>query len=310
MAEAIWYYAQEDREHGPVTGAYIAGMARTGKLRPEDLVWREGMEDWRPAKTIKGLFSRPGERPAGPSSDTAVLDSPFEARPPEAPPAAAPLAPSGPAAPEPPRVRDEKSPPGGPTEPVPPPPPVETGAGRFRESSATGFDAQPPVQGEEESDELPAEAQGMHPPAAVADSGPWLAPASRAAIALGLLLALFARGCEAVGARSVARLSAQAQLAEMRPNAKADELAIAARQAHWEHQAQSLWREICFLAGAVLVTLGAFAAAFFGAPPTERWIGVILLAVIAFGIFARAAPGLHSVNRVSASWEVFEDQTN
>jgi hypothetical protein len=53
-SEAIWYYAQDDREHGPVTAAYISGMARTGKLRPEDLVWREGMEDWRPAHSIKG----------------------------------------------------------------------------------------------------------------------------------------------------------------------------------------------------------------------------------------------------------------
>jgi hypothetical protein len=57
MSEAIWYFADGDEERGPVTEAQIRTLIGTGNLKPDDLVWREGMDDWLPAAEVPGLFS-------------------------------------------------------------------------------------------------------------------------------------------------------------------------------------------------------------------------------------------------------------
>ncbi len=66
MSEAIWFFADGDEERGPVTEAQIRALIGTGHLRPDDLVWREGMEDWAPARELPSLF---GKSPGG----TAVM---------------------------------------------------------------------------------------------------------------------------------------------------------------------------------------------------------------------------------------------
>jgi hypothetical protein len=71
MAE--WYYAQNDEQLGPVTATALKEMAQQGRLRPEDLIWREGMQRWAPANKVRGLFSA----------------SEIDKRSPEAPPVAA-----------------------------------------------------------------------------------------------------------------------------------------------------------------------------------------------------------------------------
>jgi hypothetical protein len=42
---------------GPVAAHQLKALAAAGQLLPTDLVWREGMADWRPASQCKGLFS-------------------------------------------------------------------------------------------------------------------------------------------------------------------------------------------------------------------------------------------------------------
>jgi hypothetical protein len=56
MPEAIWYFADGDEERGPVTEAQIRTLIGTGNLKPDDLVWREGLDDWTPAGEVPGLF--------------------------------------------------------------------------------------------------------------------------------------------------------------------------------------------------------------------------------------------------------------
>jgi hypothetical protein len=51
-----WYYAQDGRRDGPVSSGQIRDLAASGELRPGDLVWTEGMSDWREARTVKGLI--------------------------------------------------------------------------------------------------------------------------------------------------------------------------------------------------------------------------------------------------------------
>jgi len=62
MVEVQWYYARDDKQHGPVTAAELKQLAASGRLHAVDLIWREGMEEWTPAGRLKGLFpdARPG----------------------------------------------------------------------------------------------------------------------------------------------------------------------------------------------------------------------------------------------------------
>jgi hypothetical protein len=51
-----WYYARDGRQSGPVSDQELRRLVNDRTLRPEDLVWREGMADWEPAGSVKGLF--------------------------------------------------------------------------------------------------------------------------------------------------------------------------------------------------------------------------------------------------------------
>jgi hypothetical protein len=56
MANIQWYYSRGNADmQGPVSPAELARLAQAGELRPGDLVWKEGMEEWIAADRIKGL---------------------------------------------------------------------------------------------------------------------------------------------------------------------------------------------------------------------------------------------------------------
>jgi len=74
MASLEWYYAKENKQHGPVSAAELKQLADRGQLRPSDLVWREGMEEWIAAKKVKGLFEE--GTPAAPPKPVAVPPKP------------------------------------------------------------------------------------------------------------------------------------------------------------------------------------------------------------------------------------------
>ena len=71
MAEPVWYYARGEVERGPFTLLQIKALANASKVRPDDLVWREGMENWTAAREVTELFP-----PAGLIGDSAVLKGP------------------------------------------------------------------------------------------------------------------------------------------------------------------------------------------------------------------------------------------
>ena len=48
-----WYCEIDGRQYGPMDAARLKRLATAGKLRPTDLVWREGMQSKRPADTVK-----------------------------------------------------------------------------------------------------------------------------------------------------------------------------------------------------------------------------------------------------------------
>jgi hypothetical protein len=57
MAEVQWYYARNDQQFGPVSAAELKQLAEAGRLSPDDLLWREGMEQWTTAVNLRGLFA-------------------------------------------------------------------------------------------------------------------------------------------------------------------------------------------------------------------------------------------------------------
>jgi hypothetical protein len=71
-----WHYTRDGEKHGPVSDAELRQLAANGSLQPDDLIWKEGMTDWRKAGSVKGLFSddnqSPPPVPPKPSSETAA----------------------------------------------------------------------------------------------------------------------------------------------------------------------------------------------------------------------------------------------
>jgi hypothetical protein len=51
-----WYYARGDQKQGPITDQQLRALATSGELQHTDLVWTEGMAEWRKASSVKGLF--------------------------------------------------------------------------------------------------------------------------------------------------------------------------------------------------------------------------------------------------------------
>lgn len=70
-----WYYTQGGQQKGPVTREAIGQLAATGQLRPEDLVWTQGMAAWQPAGQIAGLF--PGIAAIPPPIPTQGIAMPY-----------------------------------------------------------------------------------------------------------------------------------------------------------------------------------------------------------------------------------------
>lgn len=55
-----WYFARQGQQHGPVPASELHRLAANGQFDPlQDLVWRDGMQDWRPAADFPELQPRP-----------------------------------------------------------------------------------------------------------------------------------------------------------------------------------------------------------------------------------------------------------
>jgi hypothetical protein len=48
-----WYYAEGDRQCGPVSENELQQLATSGRVRADSLVWREGMENWTPFSSVQ-----------------------------------------------------------------------------------------------------------------------------------------------------------------------------------------------------------------------------------------------------------------
>ena len=62
MGNEGWHYSTgDDHQAGPISAKELNRLAASGELKPDDLVWKEGMPEWTPANRLKGLdFPEPG----------------------------------------------------------------------------------------------------------------------------------------------------------------------------------------------------------------------------------------------------------
>ncbi len=51
-----WYWARDGKQFGPVGSGELRSLAGSGSLRPDDLVWKEGLAEWAEARKVSGLF--------------------------------------------------------------------------------------------------------------------------------------------------------------------------------------------------------------------------------------------------------------
>ena len=66
-----WYYSDYDRNrHGPISDRDIAELHANGQLDPGTLVWREGLSQWQPWRTLAGEVVQDGG-PATPGMGSA-----------------------------------------------------------------------------------------------------------------------------------------------------------------------------------------------------------------------------------------------
>jgi hypothetical protein len=51
-----WYYAKDGQQYGPVSARDLKQLADQGTLLATDVVWKDGIPDWRPAGELPGLI--------------------------------------------------------------------------------------------------------------------------------------------------------------------------------------------------------------------------------------------------------------
>jgi hypothetical protein len=67
-----WFYAQNNQQAGPVSQAELDQLAQTGVIHPETLVWREGLANWQPYRTVRVPPSPPAVGGLPPLIDQAL----------------------------------------------------------------------------------------------------------------------------------------------------------------------------------------------------------------------------------------------
>jgi len=59
-----WHCSIGGQQYGPVSEEDLRSWAVTGRIKPTDYVWSEGMTDWVPASTVEGLVPAGAAAPA------------------------------------------------------------------------------------------------------------------------------------------------------------------------------------------------------------------------------------------------------
>lgn len=78
VAMANWFYSKGGQQHGPVNSVGLKELADSGRLHPDDLVWKEGMAQWGRTSHVEGLFVPSPAKPAVDTPNEAVSPAPLQ----------------------------------------------------------------------------------------------------------------------------------------------------------------------------------------------------------------------------------------
>ncbi len=73
MSPVEWYYNRANKQYGPIAPQALKRLAEQGELSGDDLVWRDGMEEWVAARKVIGLFDSAADDTPAPPPATASL---------------------------------------------------------------------------------------------------------------------------------------------------------------------------------------------------------------------------------------------
>jgi len=83
QAEIQWYIARDGKQHGPLSDVEMRTFVAQGHLKPNDLIWRPGFADWRPAPAVFPFQQPPvpaaPQRPAAPNGRSEPARGPASA---------------------------------------------------------------------------------------------------------------------------------------------------------------------------------------------------------------------------------------
>lgn len=68
-SQVQWFLAREGQQYGPLSDAELGKFVELGHLQPNDLLWREGFPDWRPALVLFPPKAKPGPATKRPPPD-------------------------------------------------------------------------------------------------------------------------------------------------------------------------------------------------------------------------------------------------
>lgn len=68
MPSSDWFYVQDRQKVGPVTKEVLRSLFEDGTITGEDLVWTQGMSEWKPAGQVQGRFGAPAAAPPPPAA--------------------------------------------------------------------------------------------------------------------------------------------------------------------------------------------------------------------------------------------------
>lgn len=68
-----WHYAEGDHQVGPITEEEFVSLARSGRIDDETLVWKAGMADWQPFRTVKRELGSAPDRQTASSSPAELI---------------------------------------------------------------------------------------------------------------------------------------------------------------------------------------------------------------------------------------------
>ncbi len=74
MSERVWHVSIDGETYGPYTASELNKIANSGRLRPSDHIWREGMQEWQRADSLDGLFKATSPPQAPPSPIPATYE--------------------------------------------------------------------------------------------------------------------------------------------------------------------------------------------------------------------------------------------